>query len=56
VTSELDEGAREIVELGDLGYWSPGKVFCIFFGQTPMSRAGEIQPGAAVNIVGIAKV
>lgn len=52
VTSELDENASEVVELGDLGYWPPGKAFCIFFGQTPMSRPGEIRPASAVNIVG----
>jgi hypothetical protein len=52
VTSELDENASEVVTLGDLGYWPPGKAFCIFFGQTPMSRPGEIRPASAVNIVG----
>ena len=52
VTSELDKNASEVVELGDLGYWPPGKAFCIFFGQTPMSRPGEIRPASAVNIVG----
>jgi hypothetical protein len=52
VTSELDENASEVVELGDLGFWPPGKAFCIFFGQTPMSRPGEIRPASAVNIVG----
>jgi hypothetical protein len=52
VTSELDENASEVVALGDLGYWPPGKAFCIFFGQTPMSRPGEIRPASAVNIVG----
>jgi hypothetical protein len=52
VTSELEENAREVVELGDLGYWPPGKAFCIFFGPTPMSRSGEIRPASAVNIVG----
>jgi hypothetical protein len=55
VTSELEEDAREIVELGDLGYWPPGKAFCIFFGPTPMSRSGEIRPASAVNIVGKVK-
>jgi hypothetical protein len=52
VTAELEDSAREVVELGDLGYWPPGKAFCIFFGQTPMSRSGEIRPASAVNIVG----
>jgi uncharacterized protein len=55
VTSELDDNAREVVELGDLGYWPPGKAFCIFFGQTPMSRPGEIRPASAVNIIGKVK-
>jgi hypothetical protein len=55
VASALDDQAREVVELGDLGYWPPGKAFCIFFGPTPMSRPGEIRPASAVNIVGKVK-
>ena len=42
----------ETVALGDLGYWPPGKAFCIFFGPTPMSRGDEIRPASAVNVVG----
>ena len=52
VNAELDETAREEVELGDLGYWPSGKAFCIFFGQTPMSEPGRIVPASAVNIIG----
>jgi hypothetical protein len=52
VEAELDATAREVVDLGDLGYWPPGQAFCIFFGPTPMSQAGEIRPASAVNIVG----
>ena len=52
VDAELDETAREEVEMGDLGYWPTGKAFCIFFGQTPMSTPGKIIPASAVNIVG----
>lgn len=52
VEAELDEHAREIVDLGDLGYWPPGNAFCIFFGPTPMSQPGEIRPASAVNIIG----
>jgi len=52
VEAGLDESAREVVQLGELGYWPPGRAFCIFFGQTPMSRPGEIRPASAVNIVG----
>jgi hypothetical protein len=46
------EDAREVVELGDLGYWSPGHAFCIFFGRTPMSLGNEIRPASAVNVFG----
>ena len=52
VDAELDETAREEVEMGDLGYWPSGKAFCIFFGQTPMSESGRIVPASAVNIIG----
>jgi hypothetical protein len=52
VTSPLDDSAREVVEMGDLGYWPSGNAFCIFFGPTPMSSGGKIVPASAVNIVG----
>ena len=47
-----EEAPREVVELGDLGYWPPGQAFCIFFGPTPMSRGDEIRPASAVNVIG----
>jgi len=47
-----DEQPREVVELGDLGYWRPGSAFCIFFGPTPASRGSEIRPASAVNVFG----
>ena len=46
------ESPREVVELGDLAFWPPGKAFCIFFGPTPASRGNEIRPASAVNVVG----
>ena len=52
VEAQLDETAREVVALGDLGYWPTGRAFCIFFGQTPMSEPGKIVPASAVNIIG----
>ena len=51
VRAELEEG-REVVELGDLGYWPPGNAFCIFFGPTPASRGDEIRPASPVTVVG----
>ena len=52
VTASVDKHAREVVEVGDLGYWPPGKAFCIFFGQTPASQPGKIMPASAVNMLG----
>lgn len=46
------EDAREVVGLGDLGYWPPGSAFCIFFGRTPASRGDEIRPASPVNVIG----
>jgi hypothetical protein len=47
-----EDGAREVVERGDLGYWPPGRAFCIFFGPTPASRGDECRPASAVNVFG----
>jgi uncharacterized protein len=52
IAAELEADAQEVVEMGDLGYWPPGKAFCIFFGPTPMSQADEIRPASAVNLIG----
>jgi hypothetical protein len=46
------EAAQEVVEMGDLGYWPPGRAFCIFFGPTPASQGEEIRPASAVTIFG----
>ena len=52
INATLDDSAQEVVELGALGYWPPGKAFCIFFGQTPASQPGKIMPASAVNVIG----
>jgi hypothetical protein len=46
------ESGREVVNIGDLGYWPQGNAFCIFFGPTPISRDGQIKPASAVNVFG----
>ena len=51
VDAELENG-QDVVELGDLAYWPPGRAFCIFFGPTPMSQGDEIRPASAVSVVG----
>jgi hypothetical protein len=51
---EIDQAddAGDVVDMGDLGYWPPGKAFCIFFGRTPASRNSEIRAASAVNVFG----
>jgi hypothetical protein len=51
VTLEMERG-QEVVEAGDLGYWAPGRAFCIFFGPTPASRGEEIRPASPVTVFG----
>jgi hypothetical protein len=51
VTADED-GARAVVEVGDIAYWPPGAAFCIFFGPTPASSGSEIRPASPVNVVG----
>jgi len=51
VSMELENG-KEVVEIGDLGYWPTGKAFCIFFGPTPMSQGDEVRPASAVTVIG----
>ncbi len=46
------ENGKEIVELGELGYWPPGNAFCIFYGATPGSSEEEIRPASPINPVG----
>jgi hypothetical protein len=52
ISLALDETAREVVEVGDVGYWPPGTALCLFFGPTPASRGDEIRAASAVNIAG----
>ncbi len=48
---ELEDG-KEVLEIGDIAYWPPGKSICIFFGPTPSSRGDEIRAYSAVNVFG----
>ncbi|HEY7140168.1 MAG TPA: cyclophilin-like fold protein [Methylomirabilota bacterium] len=47
-----EDDARDVVERGDLGYWPPGRAFCIFFGTTPASQGDECRAASPVNVFG----
>lgn len=44
--------AREVVAVGELGYWPVGRAFCIFFGPTPVSTDEKPRAYSPVNIIG----
>jgi hypothetical protein len=52
VKTGLEQGSREVVSAGELGYWPTGNALCIFFGPTPVSRGDEIRAASAVNVIG----
>lgn len=47
-----DENATEDLKIGDIAFWPPGDVLCIFFGKTPISTNNSPKPASAVNVVG----
>lgn len=49
---ELEDDARQDVEVGDLAYWPSGPAFCIFFGPTPVSRGDVPRAYSPVNVFG----
>ncbi len=50
--SIAQEKGQELVEVGDLGYWSLGKSFCIFFGPTPASEGDKPRAASPVTVFG----
>lgn len=52
LTAELEEDAVEEVEVGTLGYWPPGKAFCLFFGPTPVSTSAKPRGYSPLNVIG----
>lgn len=46
------DNSRDVLEAGELAYWTDGFAICIFFGKTPFSTGEEIRAASAVNILG----
>ncbi|MBN1996238.1 hypothetical protein JW935_01715 [candidate division KSB1 bacterium] len=52
ITLENEPEARADVEVGELGYWPPGRAFCLFFGPTPVSTGEQPRAASEVNVFG----
>jgi hypothetical protein len=52
LTHEEETGASEEVEVGEIGYWPPGRALAIFFGRTPASVGEKPVAASPVNRVG----
>jgi len=51
---EISGEEREVLEVGEIAYWSPGDALCIFFGPTPASQGDE--PRSASPVIPLGKV
>ncbi len=49
-----DGTERDIMEIGEIAYWPPGRALCIFFGRTPAST--DERPKAASPVLPIGRV
>jgi len=49
-----EASARELMEVGEIAYWPPGKALCFFFGPTPAST--DPRPRAASPVVPLGRI
>jgi hypothetical protein len=49
---DLEDGNKQELEVGELGYWPVGNAFCIFFGPTPISISKKPRAYSNVNVFG----
>ena len=49
-----DATGRELMTVGEIAWWPPGKALCIFFGRTPVST--DDQPRAASAVLPVGRV
>jgi hypothetical protein len=50
--TDIEEGARAEMEVGEIAIWPNGSALCIFFGPTPVSSSGKPMAISPVNPVG----
>jgi len=50
--TDIEEGARAEMEVGELAIWPSGSALCIFFGPTPVSSSDKPMAISPVNPIG----
>ena len=49
---DLENDAKDIINVGEIAYWIEGKCIAIGYGRTPISKGNEIKLAARTNIWG----
>ena len=52
VSADLANDAKEVINFGEIVYWSAGKAIAIGFGKTPISKENEIRLADKCNVWG----
>jgi hypothetical protein len=50
--ADREDDARDVMAVGEIGYWVEGQAVAIFFGPTPASRDNEPRAIVPVNVIG----
>ena len=50
INVNIDDNAKDIINLGEIAFWIEGNSIAIGFGRTPVSKSNEIRLAARVNI------
>lgn len=53
---DLENDAKDIINIGEIAYWIEGKCIAIGYGKTPISKGNEIKLAARTNIWGDANL